>query len=86
MKYFPRPSPCSAYSRRAIVNYKPKYCALSAGQPLSLSLLRENEVRLTDHLDMAIAVDWDDSLQTKIYSVVKTDIIFYAPKGTLGGI
>ena len=42
----------SADSRRAVVSYKQKYLHLG-------------EVRLTEHLDMTIAVDWDVKPQTK---------------------
>ena len=42
-----------------------KVCALSTGKLVSLSLPRESVLRLTDHLNMTIAVDWDVKPQTK---------------------
>ena len=42
-----------------------KVCAQSIGQLLSLNMPRKSVVRLTDHLYMIIAVDWDIKPQTK---------------------
>ena len=38
---------------------KVKVCAQSTGSPLSQACPGKSEVRLTDHTDMAIAVDWN---------------------------
>ena len=58
-------SPPSTDSRRVGVSYKQKYvhdvlvkCFVKLAQEKSV-------VRLTDHLDMTIAVDWDVKPQTK---------------------
>ena len=51
----------NADSRGAVVSYKRKLCG-STGYLLSLSLPRK--IRLTDRLDMTIAVDWDVNKQT----------------------
>ena len=51
--------------RKAVVGYKRKYMCTEYWLPLSLSLPRKSVVRLFDHFDMIIAVDWDVKPQTK---------------------
>ena len=57
-------SPPSADSKRAVVSICTKYW-LSAYR--SLSLPRKSVVRLTDHLNMTIVVDWDNKPNKQIF-------------------
>ena len=57
MKFFYHCSFPFVDSRRVVVSYKRNH--------FSLSLPRKSVVRLTDHLDMTIAVDCNGKRQTK---------------------
>ena len=43
----------------------PKVCAQSTGKLLSQACPGKSVARLSDHLDMIIAVDWDVKIQIK---------------------
>ena len=60
MKYVLLSFSSSADSRRVVVSYKRKYVHL-----VLVNYREKRVVRLTDCLDMTIAVDWDVKLQTK---------------------
>ena len=47
-----------------------KVCAQSTGYPLSQACPGKSMVRLTDRLNMTIAVDWDVKSQTKACTVI----------------
>ena len=63
MKYFLSSSPFFSDSRRDIVSNKQK--RVHKVLP-SLSLPRKSVVRLTDHLDMAMTIDYDFKPKTKV--------------------
>ena len=53
--------------------------AQSTGKLLHLSLPRTSVVRLTDLLDMTIAVDWDVKPQTKLKARIFLVVDFQTP-------
>ena len=58
-KYFSSHSSSFPDSRRAVCQLMAKECALSTGNLPLGSLPRNSVVRITDHRDMTLAVDWD---------------------------